>query len=79
MVEDGVFSHRIDYVTMFWEIINLKGYPNCITGSKVTAILLNCLDFAYWWSFSGKGSANAACAAGLFRMDREDQLVYLPG
>ena len=23
------------------EILNLEGYPNCITGSKVTAILLN--------------------------------------
>jgi hypothetical protein len=24
------------------------------------------MDFAYWWSFSGGGSAPAACAAGLF-------------
>ena len=24
------------------------------------------VDFAYWWSFGGDGSASAACAAGLF-------------
>ena len=24
------------------------------------------VDFFYWWSFSGEGSASAACAAGLF-------------
>ena len=23
------------------------------------------MDFAYWWRFSGEGSATAACAAGL--------------
>ena len=43
MVEDGAFSHNIDYVTIFKEIINLAGHPNCITGSNVTAILLNWL------------------------------------
>ena len=43
MVEDGDFSHKIDYVTIFQEILNLEGHPNCITGSKVMAILLN------WW------------------------------
>ena len=26
---------------MFKEILNLERHPNCITGSKVTAILLN--------------------------------------
>ena len=41
MVEDGAFSHKIDYVTIFKEILNLEGHPNSITGSKVTAILLN--------------------------------------
>ena len=41
MVEDGAFSHKIDYVTIFWEILNLEGHPNCTTGSKVKAILLN--------------------------------------
>ena len=37
MVEDGAFSHKIDYVA----IINLKGHQNRITGSRVTVILLN--------------------------------------
>ena len=43
MVENGAFSHKIDYVTIVQEILNLKGHPYCITGPKVTAILLN------WW------------------------------
>ena len=34
MVEDGAFSHEIDYVTIFLEILNLEGYPNHITGSR---------------------------------------------
>ena len=41
MVEDGAFSHKIDYVTIFWEIFNLEGHPNCITCSRFMAILLN--------------------------------------
>ena len=31
----------LEYVTIFKEILNLKGHPNHITGSKVTSILLN--------------------------------------
>ena len=41
MVEDGAFSHKINYVAMFWKILNFKGHQNRTTGSKVTAILLN--------------------------------------
>ena len=43
MIEDGAFSHKIDYVTAFQEIFNPKDkvHPNCNSGSKVTAILLN--------------------------------------
>ena len=41
MVEDGAFSHKMDYVTIFEEILNIKGHPNHITGSQVTKILLN--------------------------------------
>ena len=41
MVEVGAFSHKIDYVIIFKEIWNPEGHPNCITGSKVTAILMN--------------------------------------
>ena len=40
-VADGAFSHKIDYVTFFREIINPEGHLNRITDSKVTAILLN--------------------------------------
>ena len=41
MVEDGAFSHKIDYVTILKEILNLEGYLNCFIGSKVMAILVN--------------------------------------
>ena len=41
MVEDGAFSKTIDNVTIFKEILNLEGHTNCITGSRVAAILLN--------------------------------------
>ena len=37
MVEDRAFSHKIDYVAIFKEILNLEGHPSCITGSKVMA------------------------------------------
>ena len=43
MVANGAFSHKIDYVTIFQEILNPEGHPNCITGTKVTG------------SFIGKG------------------------
>ena len=32
MVEDGAFSHKIDYVTIFKDMLNLEGLP------KVTVI-----------------------------------------
>ena len=41
MVENCAFSHKIDYITIFLEILNLKEHQNGITGSRVTAILLN--------------------------------------
>ena len=39
MVEDGAFSHNIDYVTIFLEILHLEGHLS--TGERVTAIFLN--------------------------------------
>ena len=51
MVEDSAFSHKIDYVEFFLEILILEGHQNCITCSRVTAILLN------GWNFRGGGSA----------------------
>ena len=41
MVGDGAFSHKIDYFTIFKEILNLEGHPNRIAGSTFTVILLN--------------------------------------
>ena len=41
MVENGAFSRIIDYITIFYVILNLKGHQNCNTGSGVTAILVN--------------------------------------
>ena len=41
MVRNGAFGHKIDYLTIFLEILNLEGHQNRITGSGVTAILLN--------------------------------------
>ena len=41
MIEDGAFSHKIEICYIFLENINLEKHQNCITGSKVTAILLN--------------------------------------
>ena len=41
MVGDGAFSHKIDYVTILKEILNLKGHPNHIAGSKAKVVLQN--------------------------------------
>ena len=41
MIEDGAFSYKTHYVVIFFlEILSLKVHLNCITGSRVTAILL---------------------------------------
>ena len=40
-IVDADFSHKIDYVKTFKEILNPEGHPNCIIGSKVMAILMN--------------------------------------
>ena len=65
-VEDGDISHKIEYVTIFKEILNTEGHSNRITGSKVTAILLKGGLFPlvelHW-----EGSAPAACASGLLK------------
>ena len=66
MVEHGAFSHKIDYITIFKEILNLQGHPNRINCFKSYGDFAEWVEFAYSWSFSGEGSAFAACAAGLF-------------
>ena len=40
MVKDGAFSHKIDYVLDFQEILNLEGHLNHFIGSKVTTLLV---------------------------------------
>ena len=57
MVENGAFSHEIDYVTSFKKILNRKGHLNRITGSKVMAVFLN------WWilPFGGASSVKGLC------------------
>ena len=60
MVEDGAFSHKIDYVSILKEILYSEGHQHRITGSKVTAILmpfriknlLNFLDIVYFMTES---------------------------
>ena len=42
MVEDGAFSQKLHYVT----ILNLKGHPNRINGSRVKPILFNVWDLS---------------------------------
>ena len=56
MVGNGAFSHKINYFTNFMEILNLEEHHNLITGTRVTAILLNEGIFpigqsgeASWW------------------------------
>jgi hypothetical protein len=60
MVADGAFSHKIDYVTIVKEILNPERHPNCITGSKVPAILLN-----GWILPIGGASSGTVCACSL--------------
>ena len=57
---DGAFSHNINYVTIFLEILNPKGHSNCITGSKVKVILLN-----GWILPIAEASSGRVCACSL--------------
>ena len=47
---------QLPILTYFLDILNTEGHQNCCIGSKVKAILLaEWVDFAYMWSFIGKG------------------------
>ena len=46
-VRDSSSSYKIDYVIVVKNFLNPKGHQNCITGSKVTVILVKGVDFAY--------------------------------
>ena len=56
-VRDRASSYKIEYVIVIKNFLNPEEHQNSISGSKVTAILLKGVDFTYWWSFSGGGSA----------------------
>ena len=43
---NGAFSQKVDFVTIFKEILNLEEHQNRISGSKVTAILSEWMDFS---------------------------------
>ena len=49
---------------MIKNFLNPEGHKNCITGSKVTVILVG--RFCLSVELLREGSAPAACAAGLF-------------
>ena len=73
MVEDSAFSQKIDYVTIFLEILNLEEHPNCITGSRVTAILMN-----GWILLIGEASAvEGLRSMGLPRLVCRDQSLLV--
>ena len=56
----GASSHKIDYVGKFWEILNLEGHQNCITCSRVMAILLN-----GWTLPIGEAASGRVCTCSL--------------
>ena len=66
MVGDGASSHKIDYVERVWNILNLEGHQNRITGSRVMAVLLN------WWNLPiGEVASGRVCLCSL-----RSRLVY---
>ena len=65
MVDNVAFSHRIDFVPIFLENLNLEEHLNCFIGSKVTAILVNGAIYL-GVELHREGSALQHCAVGLF-------------
>ena len=54
------FQSKTHYVTKVWNILNLKGYQNCTSGPKTTAILLHRLT----WPLDGVALENV-CTCSL--------------
>ena len=69
MVEDGAFSHKIDYITFCKEILNIKEHQNCVTGSRFTLVLLN----GWIWPIGG-----ASAVEGLLSMRYTLSTLYCP-
>ena len=57
MVEDGIFSHKIDYFAFFLGDSKSRRAYKSHYWFKSYGDFAEWLDFAYWWSFSGGGSA----------------------
>ena len=62
--EDGTFSHKIDFLKFFLEILKHKWRPNCITGSRVAAVLLN----GGIWPIGDASAVNGLQSTGLLRL-----------
>ena len=54
-VADGGFSHKIDHVTIFKEILNSEGHSKSHYWFKSYVDFAERVDFAHWRSFIGKG------------------------
>ena len=66
MVRDSSSSFNIYRLFQLDQIcLNPEGRQNCVTGSNGIAFLLKGGNFAYWWSYIGKGlflqPAHQAC------------------
>ena len=67
MVGDEAISHKIDYVGTLYEIISYQGHPNCMTGSRDTAMLLKGWIFPF-----GEVASGSVCACSLRTRSRLD-------
>ena len=72
IIEDGAFSHKIDYVTIFFGDSKSQTAFKSHYWFKSYCDFAEWVDLAYWWSFSGKGPVSAASAAGLFNGHMRD-------
>ena len=67
MVEDGAFSHKIDYVTTTkFEFLTFKSYGG----------FAEWVDFAYWWSFSRGGSAINGATPSSFNVSSRVKMSF---
>ena len=67
-VRDNSLCYKMDYFQLANFFLNPEGDQNYIKGLKVAAILLDGLEFAYWWSCIGKG----------LRLQPAQQTCFLP-
>ena len=66
MVADSAFSHEIDYLSFFKGNSKSRRASKSHYWFKSYGDFVEFVDFAYWWSFIGKGlrlqSAQQACS-----------------